>query len=72
MPWEECVQAADRAPRGSLILIQSTEEGFMDEGQLLRVSIAKHFLYVLNLQGGQRDTVGVWSTLCDSGEGRRE
>lgn len=41
MPWEECVQAADRAPRGSLILIQSTEDGFMDEGQLLRVSVAK-------------------------------
>lgn len=37
--WEECIQEADGAARARLILFQSTEEGFVDEGQLLRVSV---------------------------------
>lgn len=38
----ECAQAADAAPRESLLVLsQSTEEGFMGEGQLLRVPVIK-------------------------------
>lgn len=38
----ECAQAADTAPRESLLgLFESTEEGFLGEGQLLGVPIIK-------------------------------
>lgn len=40
--WMECAQAADTAPRESLLgLFENTEEGFMGEGQLQRVPVTK-------------------------------